>query len=66
MIVVEDLTFRYPHAGADTLRGLSFAVAPGEVYGLLGPSGAGKSTPSVSSWGCCAVMAVGRSCSEYR
>jgi len=44
MIVVEDLTFRYPHAGADTLRGLSFAVAPGEVYGLLGPSGAGKST----------------------
>lgn len=44
MIVAEDLTFRFPGAEDDILRGLSFAVAPGEVYGLLGPSGAGKST----------------------
>jgi ABC-2 type transport system ATP-binding protein len=26
------------------LRGLSFEVAPGQIYGLLGPNGAGKST----------------------
>ncbi len=31
--------------GVKALDGLSFAVAPGSVYGLLGPNGAGKSTP---------------------
>jgi ABC-2 type transport system ATP-binding protein len=28
----------------EALRGVSFAVAPGEVFGYLGPNGAGKST----------------------
>ncbi len=30
--------------GVKALVGLSFSVAPGEVFGLLGPNGAGKST----------------------
>lgn len=47
MIVVEHLTKRFPLAGGGSLLAvddLSFAVAPGEVYGLLGPNGAGKTT----------------------
>src|SRR4051795_13217693 len=28
----------------DAVRGVSFTVAPGEVFGFLGPNGAGKST----------------------
>lgn len=44
VIRVEGLTFTYPKAAQATLHGLSFEVAPGEVFGFLGPSGAGKST----------------------
>jgi fluoroquinolone transport system ATP-binding protein len=43
-VVVEDLRFTYPGNDEDTLRGLDFTIAPGEVFGFLGPSGAGKST----------------------
>jgi fluoroquinolone transport system ATP-binding protein len=41
---VENLGYRYPGAGADTLHELGFTLKSGEIYGFLGPSGAGKST----------------------
>jgi ABC-2 type transport system ATP-binding protein len=42
-IEVAGLRKTYP-GGVEAVRGLDFAVAPGEVFGLLGPNGAGKST----------------------
>ncbi len=44
MIKVEGLRFTYPGNPGETLRGLSFEIAQGEVFGFLGPSGSGKST----------------------
>ncbi len=44
MIHVADLHYRYPDTRQDTLKGLTFKVEPGEIFGFLGPSGAGKST----------------------
>jgi ABC-2 type transport system ATP-binding protein len=41
-IVVDDLQKSYGNVRA--LRGISFAVETGEVFGLLGPNGAGKTT----------------------
>jgi ABC-2 type transport system ATP-binding protein len=43
MIEATQLRKEYP-GGIQALDGLSFAVAPGTVFGLLGPNGAGKST----------------------
>ena len=42
MIRVDSFTKRYGEFTA--VRSLSFAVAPGEVLGLVGPNGAGKTT----------------------
>jgi ABC-2 type transport system ATP-binding protein len=41
-IVVSDL--RKSYGRVEALRGVSFEVAEGEVFGLLGPNGAGKTT----------------------
>jgi len=41
-VLVDDLVVRFGDVTA--VGGVSFAVAPGEVFGLLGPNGAGKTT----------------------
>ncbi len=40
----EDVVFRYPGTKEDVLKGIGFAVQPGEMIGLVGDTGAGKST----------------------
>ena len=44
MIDVRDLHFTYAHSNNAAVRGLTFTVERGEIFGFLGPSGAGKST----------------------
>ncbi|MFJ8004543.1 ABC transporter ATP-binding protein [Streptomyces fagopyri] len=39
-------SFRYPGAGRDSLRDVTFTAEPGELVIVTGPSGAGKSTLS--------------------
>jgi ABC-2 type transport system ATP-binding protein len=42
-LVVDRLTKTYP-SGVQAVRGISFEVTEGEIFGLLGPNGAGKTT----------------------
>src|ERR1700720_923425 len=42
-VSVDQLRKTYP-GGAEAVKGISFDVTRGEVFGLLGPNGAGKST----------------------
>ena len=42
ILLVENLEKRYEDV--DAVRGVSFSVEEGEVFGLLGPNGAGKTS----------------------
>ena len=44
MFKVQNLKFRYKKNDEDVLKGISFEIKEGEIFGFLGPSGAGKST----------------------
>jgi ABC-2 type transport system ATP-binding protein len=44
MIQVDGLVKRYKKADRPAVDGISFAVAPGELFAFLGPNGAGKTT----------------------
>jgi ABC-2 type transport system ATP-binding protein len=47
IIEVQNLTKTYTkrkHAPVQALKGISFSVGKGQIFGLLGPNGAGKST----------------------
>lgn len=41
-VIVRDLSKRY--GGVEAVRGVSFEIGAGEIFGLLGPNGAGKTT----------------------
>ena len=41
-VLVDDLVVRF--GDVEAVRGVSFAVPAGEVFGLLGPNGAGKTS----------------------
>jgi ATP-binding cassette subfamily B protein len=48
-VAFDDVVFRYPDQSDDvpaTLKGVSFALAPGTYAAFVGPSGAGKTTVS--------------------
>jgi fluoroquinolone transport system ATP-binding protein len=44
MFKVKDLQFQYPKNDSNTINGIDFDIAKGEIFGFLGPSGAGKTT----------------------
>lgn len=43
-VSVENIMAAPPGSKVAVIKGLSFAIAPGEVLGVIGPSGSGKST----------------------
>ncbi|MCF6464876.1 ABC transporter ATP-binding protein [Clostridium sp. Cult2] len=44
MYLINNLTFKYPKNKENTIKGISFEIKDGEIFGLLGPNGVGKST----------------------
>ncbi|WP_424184514.1 dipeptide ABC transporter ATP-binding protein [Actinokineospora sp. G85] len=53
VLEVDDLSVSFPGAGGRVaaVRGLSYAVSPGEVLGIVGESGSGKSVSSLAVMG---------------
>lgn len=47
-IEVQNLTKRYGQT--TVVRGISFSVGRGEIFGLLGPNGSGKTTTILMRW----------------
>ncbi|GGF55516.1 protease/lipase ABC transporter permease/ATP-binding protein [Paracoccus acridae] len=53
VVEVRQLSVAPPGQNVATVRGVSFAIAPGQALGVIGPSGAGKSTLAralIGSW----------------
>ncbi|WZL72460.1 ABC transporter ATP-binding protein [Clostridiaceae bacterium 35-E11] len=44
MLKVKNLYHRYAKQEKDAVKGISFEISKGEIFGFLGPNGAGKST----------------------
>lgn len=44
VVEFKDVSFRYPGAGEDVLRGISFTAKPGQTTAFIGSTGSGKST----------------------
>lgn len=44
LIEIEHLAKKYPSAAEYSLKGVTFSVLQGEVFGVFGPNGAGKTT----------------------
>lgn len=44
MIEVENLHYQYTKQLQEVIKGISFSICQGQIFGFLGPSGAGKST----------------------
>ena len=43
-IYVQNLHYKYGNQSGEAIKGISFTVQKGEIFGFLGPSGAGKTT----------------------
>ncbi len=43
-VEIRGLSFKYPDAEANVLKGVSIEVKPGELLGITGPTGSGKTT----------------------